>query len=328
MNSNEDILNLFLSGKLNVARYDYYFFHNINEKISENSPITSNQAKLFTKLVHKYRKEFGRAKIDSSNFHTLEWNAIVVNSDERHTTPNLVTNGDELILSTPMNKRFISEFNHDLANPFVFNKGKKHYVAKFSTTALKVAYEKVLARFGKINLSEDIQEIINELEKYRAKCYSPTLVEFNGQLFVLAVTPRLAELLKSIKLEKTPKCLDKLVSMGIDIDETVYKDEVKLAFAANRLVTVTNNELPKLYEFVRELDYNGFVITRTSTNLKIGLELKERFIAMGLKEVTGYGKKTKNDKNILVTHNSKTIPSYPGMVKVIVVKDSSTIEVK
>ena len=341
MKNKEQLLYFFLQGKISLSQYDYKFMANLQTMIQNQNRVTSNQADLFDKLISKYSKQLSKNGFIKEELKALPWKTMVVESTSEYTGAVVSLLDNKLTIRVPFNKTFISEFRTIKNNSFEWNKELKLYSSEFGTNALKIAYTALPKFFSTVKYSDELQEILTELEQYNNLVWDPTLVEVNGSYIVAAVNPELAEAIKDIDIALEPETLFKLTSFGINVDSKLYDQNEQLAFAANTVHEIELGDLYSTIEFMKKLGCENVIVGRGIRNLVSYDELAKHIEKCGMKHANSmaFGNLPEG-VNMLIQHTSPTDnrsmsvsllnASSPNsrVSKIIVVKDSRPVEVK
>jgi hypothetical protein len=268
----EDILNTFLSGKIRLSQIDYRFFNNLSILISTGKGITTNQVALFDKLINKYSRQLRGLNIDPVEALLYKWNTNVMQSDKNLVAARLRIDhlSGNLIMNVPFNNKFIQAVRQ-YPRFLQYDKSSRSYIGKFNTRNLKIAYKLAKQHFVDVKTDQQIHDILEELKKFEAKYYNPTLVDCNGLLVVMACNAHLGKAIEKIKFEKTPECLETLlINYGITIDKSVWKDSKELEFASNIIWEISNNDIDidNVLKWLKNLNYDGYVISGHTYRLK------------------------------------------------------------
>lgn len=261
---------------INLSHFDYSFMINMQSLSHDKKEITTNQAELFNKLMHKYRKQLSTKGItEIEKLQSLPWQCKIVPSLPKYTNANVDFDKEENLLTirVPFKKDFINKFRGTLANPWQWNGEKKRYECSPSTIGLRVAYNR-LPSFFTTTYHNEINTLITQLEKEQSTkdYWDPTLVISNGKYEVTSSNKILDNLLSGIKLDNSPECLYKMSTLGINIDEKIINKDAKLKFASSQIVEVDiDDDLNTVLEWITELGCDtiycgGFSLHSASTN--------------------------------------------------------------
>lgn len=253
MQNREQLTQYMLQGHVHLSKKDYGFFFNIKELVATTGKITTNQNKLFEKLLHKYNRQLFKQKLNLDDLLCLTWNASVVETSREYTKTYVKLEGNDLVLKCPFNNKFLNTFRKTPNNPFVWSKQSKHYSTTFSTYALKVLYRLLPTHFDDIEYDYRVQQLIDQIKPLENHIFEPTLVDVNGNLMVLSCNNTLGELLKDIELEKSGQCFFALSRLGIKIDDTLLTSEF-LRFASSRSYVINSQDLHLLSPWLSDLN--------------------------------------------------------------------------
>lgn len=332
MTNKEQLLYFFLQGKVSLSQYDYKFMANLQTMIQNKNRVTSNQATLFDNLISKYKKQLVKNGYDKEILKSLPWKTLVVESTPEYTGATVSMLNDDIIIRVPFNKTFISAFRNVPDNPYDWDKEFKLYKAPFSTVALKVAATNLSAYFSTVRYSDEIQSILNEVEKYTAPVSDPTLFNINNRLVVLACNSVLGELIHGMELSLDAKTLFKLTMLGVKIDESVYKNDARLMFASTRHFEVEVTLIETVLSWMKSVGCENVVLGRGLRTVLNEHGLNELITKHGMKPLgpMSFGRLPEGN-SMLIQHisNVDVSRSFSGALsKVVVLKDSRPIEVK
>lgn len=335
MKNKEQLLYFFLQGKISLSQYDYKFMANLQSMIQNNMRVTSNQAELFTKLISKYAKQLTKQGLIKEELKSLSWKTMIVESTSEYTGAVVSLIEENINIRVPFNKTFISEFRNVRHNMFDWSKETKSYSAPFSTHALKIAYTVLPKFFPTVRYADELQAIITELQQYEGMVWNPTLMQVNGNLVVAAVNPVLAEVLDGIELQSDPNTFFKLSRMGITVDPSLYENDSKKEFAANRVYEVEITEVEKVIGWMRNIGCEHVLIGRAARNIidRDGLtQMIEKYGMKAAGSMAFFGNKVSEGVTMIIQHTTPTdirmFDLQNNISKTIVIKDSRPIEVK
>jgi hypothetical protein len=335
MKNKEQLLYFFLQvGKVSLSQYDYKFMANLQTMIQRDQRVTTGQATLFDNLISKYKRQLTKLGLDKAELKALEWNSTLVESTSEYTGASVVLLNDELTFRVPFNKTFISKFREVKDNTFSWDKERKLYRTKFSTSALKITTQVLYKFFPSVRYCDELSAILNSLAELETgtTVWNPTLCQVNGQLVVAACNSRIGELIAETKLALEPSVLFNLSQMGIDIDQSIVLDDDKLQFAANNVYEVEIVDVEKVIGWMKNIGCENVVIGRglrstINQELLVGMITKYGMKSLG---PLSYGK-LPDGVSMLMQHTSSVNNRNPFMgsvSKTVVLKDSRPIEVQ
>lgn len=331
MNNKEQLLYFFLQGKISLSQYDYKFMANLQTMIRDKNRITSNQAGLFDKLISKYKKQLTKNGYDISGLLALEWKTDLVESTDEYTGAFVSIKDDGLVIRVPFNKTFINSFREIKNNPFVWDKEFKLYIAPFSTNAFKIAATNLYSYFPSVRFCDESQAILNDLTKYEAEIWNPTLTRIGNQLVVAAASNVLAELLSDVELKLDSATLFKLSQMGVAISPELQRDDPRLRFASSRVYEIDLKQVETVISWMKALGCKNVVLGRGLRNIINQEGLTHMIEKYGMASVgpMSFGKLPEG-LTMMIQHTSNIdTRAYSGTIsKTVVLKDSRPIEVK
>ena len=74
----EQVIFFMMTTSISLSHYDYKFISNMQSLTHDKKQITTGQADLFDKLLHKYRKQFATNGYESNDLVKLPWKCVVV----------------------------------------------------------------------------------------------------------------------------------------------------------------------------------------------------------------------------------------------------------
>ena len=240
----EQVIFFMMTTSISLSHYDYKFISNMQSLTHDKKQITTGQADLFDKLLHKYRKQFATNGYESNDLVKLPWKCVVVESLPKYTNANVDWDDsvNKMTIRVPFKKDFISTFRKEMTDGFpdgsadwVWNSERKRYESDPKTYALKLAYD-ILPKFFTTVYHNEVKDIITELESTKVKYADPTLIVEDGVYTVVNSNNVLDELLLNVTLDNTPKCLYQMSQFGINVDKPITQGNPELEFAANYIV--------------------------------------------------------------------------------------------
>lgn len=275
----EQVLNFILShtsvgAPVRLSHYDFKFMANLQVIIQDKNEITSNQAKLFDALLSKYKKQLTIRGLDKEQLKKLPWLCEVIESLPQFSQAQVDFDqiDDLLTINLPYKKEFINRFRTDYPNnPWLWNKARKRYEAKWSTYALMIARE-ALPKYFPVVYKNTVKDIMDEAVKLfmTATHWSPTYIKRDGKFMIAATNPVLNDLTSNLVLDDRPSTLTALAEMGIKIDESVHNNDAELMFYSEYISTITITDLDadvrKLFMWLVNLGITNLVTARGSWN--------------------------------------------------------------
>lgn len=313
----EHLLYYMLSGHVHLSKKDYGFFNNLQYIIKNSSRITSNQNKLFDKLLVKYQRQLKKLGHDLSHLQELEWQIDLVDSSEEFLRAQIITTENEIHLKSPFDTKFVQALRSVPDNPFMWHKDQKKYIAPYSTYALKVAYDLLNKYFSNVSYCDSTKNLIDSATKFQGNVWAPTLKRINGNLYVIAINEHLYDAIKDIELNDDPKTLMELTHYGISVSDEIFDDDSFKEFAGRYEVMSDLTTFDTLVKYLKLLDVEHVFTSREIIyNRQISDEIKEKLKQAGiscspvnssehhgilLKSTSSYGIHVNNHKRIYKT---------------------------
>lgn len=267
MQKKEHLLHYMMKGHVHLSKKDYGFFNNLSYIVREKNQVTSNQNKLFDKLILKYQRQLRKCGHDIESLQKLIWQVEIINSSDEYLVPKLTLDGNDICLRTPFNTNFVRTFKLAKDNTFVWYKDQKIYRSPFYTHALRLAYDTCTQFFSKLNISEDIKTLIGPLEEYENVTKAPILTVSQGKYYISNINKNLMEAIKDIELNDDPSTLYQLSRHGILIDENIIgEDELKL-FASQYLTKIDLDELVHKIDYLKKIGISDVYITSKNASM-------------------------------------------------------------
>ena len=332
MTNKEQLLYFFLQGKVSLSQYDYKFMANLQTMIQNKNRVTSNQATLFDNLISKYKKQLTKNGLDKDAMKSLPWKTEVVESTAEYTGATVSLYDEDIIIKVPFNKLFISAFRNVKNNTFEWDKDNKFYRSEFNTSALKIANSELDKYFPSVRYDDNINTLINELAKYDAEVYNPTLTVINNRPVIVAINDVLGELIQSMTLKIDGRTLHQLNMMGISIDPSVCKSDKRLEFASKRVYEMEIDQVETAISWMKSLGCQTVIVGRGLRTHLSQDSLYELISKYGMQPMgpMSFGKLPVG-VNMLIQHTSNVDnrAAFSGQIsKTVVLKDSRPIEVK
>jgi hypothetical protein len=329
MNSKESLLAIFTNGQIHVSKKDYGFFINIQNLIKDRKPITSNQAKLFDKLISKYQRQLLKNKLDIPTLLNLSWTTQILESANEFLQARVFCRDKHIIIKTPFNTKFVTNFRKIDLNSFEWDKNDRHYIAPFSTYNLRLAVNFVPEYFKEVVFCDVLKEYIDKLKVYNgATIWSPTLVKIHGQYYIAGMNENLYDATKHIVLSDDPKVLFELNQYAVKIDDSIIGNNKRLEFAANYNVTIDLDYLDVMVDMLKELNIKTvFTAREIIHNKEISNEIKVSLLEQGI-VCKPYNFQNNNKGGVLLKSSSGIMYSMQNIDKIITIKNSRPIKIR
>jgi hypothetical protein len=326
--SKEKVLDYLLVGYIHLSKKDYSFFYNISLLIKDKKCLTENQTKLFDKLIVKYQKQIKKFGYDSNILLTLPWTSEVLESKLEYLQARVFILNNNIIIKSPFNSQFITNFKKIALQQFEWDKNSKQYVAPFSTYNLKIATEFIPKYFDNYVFSDDVKTLLEGITLYEnAKFWTPTLIKVGNSFYIVAMNEHLYNATKDIALNDDHKTLFLLSQYGVEIDESVTQQNQKLLFAGNFMNTIDIEYLGTLVLMLKELDIETVFTARDIIhNKQISNEIKLAFLEKGIncKPFTNENK----HRGILLKGTTFYSGPFQGVTKVITITNSRPVKIR
>lgn len=327
MHSKEELVKFFISGTIHLSKKDYGFFHNLHLLIKDKKPITSNQNKLFDKLITKYQRQLKKTKLDYNNLVTLPWITNVITSDPEFLQAKIFIENNEINIRSPFKTTFIQYFRKQSLNTFVWNKLDKVYKSPFSTFSLKLAILSVKKHYDNIQYCPIILELLEQIKFYDHNLlWNPTLVKNQNHFYVYGINQSLYESISHIELNDDPKTLFNLSKYGIQISPSIIQEDSIKYFASNHQLSYDLDNIDNIVEILKLLEVDHVFTSRDIVyNKSISNEIKIKLLEKG---ITCLPQNSGNHQNSILFTTNSSGPFYKNVAKVIHLKNSRTINVK
>lgn len=321
----EDLLKYFLAGYIHLSKKDYGFFSNIKSLLADKKPFTSNQAKLFDKLILKYQRQLIKNKLDIQTLLNLSWATEIIATTSEFLQAKISCYDDDIIIKTPFNTKFVTDFRKIELKTFEWDKNHRHYIAPFSTYNLHLAVNFVPKYFKEVVFCDVTKGYIDTLKIYEgAATWSPMLVRIHDQYYIAAINENLYDATKHIALSDDPKILFELTNYGVNISDDIIGNDKRLEFAAKYDVKIDLDYLHIMVNMLKELNIKTvFTAREIIHNKEISNEIKLSLLEQGivckphhfhdsspgvlLKTSTGIMYSMKNIEKIITLTNSRPI---------------------
>ena len=327
----------FMVGNISLSRFDKKFV----ESLQVLKQVTTNQVELFYRIIYKYRRQLGKHELDADTLIHLPWTIKVVESAPQYTDGHISIEDNQIIFKCPYNKNFIDAFRKEDTNTFVWDKERRQYSTEYSTHSLKLLVYTANKFFKTMHYCDIVTSLLDTIKEYKdAKYWQPTLTRINGNLFIVATTERLDEVLGDMVLDTRPITISTLVYHGVHIDESTYdNNDAKQTFISNRVyemeVSDVLNIVPWLLEI--ECDYVVFTGNRILTDVRKSLrdELTKAGIRIDPESKWIYKSKDKESNNynfpVVIRFRTSREISYDEPIKagkIVQLVNSQPIDIK
>lgn len=278
----EHLLYYLLQGHAHLSKKDFGFFNNMQYIVKTNKRVTTNQHKLFDKLIVKYQRQLKKLGHNIQELLDLSWDVTVVDSAQEYLDASISIEDSQIQIRSPFNTRFVTKFRQVPDNNFVWNKDKKIYAAPYSTYSLKIAIGAVKEHFDTIKYSYDVQNLLSQVEGYDGCNWEPTLKRVNGFYYISAINEPLYNAIKDVTLSDEPKTLFKLSHYGVKIDELICDDPLKV-FASSFHIDGDLNLFDTITEWLELLNVDHvFTAREIIYNKQISNEIKQTLLKHGI----------------------------------------------
>lgn len=323
----DQLAHYMISGHLHLSKKDYGFFNNVKTVVRDSKPITSNQDKLFNKLLLKYQRQLHKLDHDVQKLVELPWKHGVLETKQEYLDAYISIEDDTISIRAPFNNKFIQNFRKVNLNEFVWNKIKRVYIAPYSTYQLKIAVDNVNKCYESVRYCDKVNHLLVEASEYvDVKYWKPTLAKIHDQYYILSSNSYLDEAIKHIELNDDPKTFYVLSQYGVSIHEDLVSDKYS-KFSSEYHVEVDSSDLHDLCDWLHKLNVECVF---TSRDLLYTKQLSNDIKALLLEK----GIECKSAKNsfgengvLLKTYSTYTL-SYTNYSKIIHLKNSRPVKVE
>ena len=233
LSKREHLLHYMLQGYVHLSKKDYGFFNNLQYIIKTNNRVTTNQNKLFEKLLTKYQRQLKKLGHKVEDLIGINWEVEVVTSAQEYLTAHIQLTEGEIHIRTPFDTKFIQSFRNLNDNSFLWHKDKKVYVSPYNTYALKSAITLVNKHFDNVTYCDETNRLLDVVKEYESLSWAPTLRKINDMYLITAINNYLYEAIKHITLNSDPKTLLELSTHGVVISDEILKEDSLLVFAGS-----------------------------------------------------------------------------------------------
>jgi hypothetical protein len=329
-NSKDQLAHYMISGQVHLSKKDYGFFNNIRTIVHDNKPVTSNQNKLFDKLLLKYQRQLQKLNHNINELISLSWKVEVLESKQEYLNAYISIDDNIITLRSPFNSKFIQQFRRVPLNNFVWDKVKKFYTSPFSTYQLKIAIDTVSQCYENVLYCDNVQSILREVKEYKdIKYWQPTLVKINNNFYIVATNNSLNDSIKHIELNDDPKTFYLLSQYGITVDSNLLTNKYK-KFASEYVTEVDSVDLSLLGDYLYKLNVECVFTARDIVyNKELSNDLKKILLVKNIICKPTKESKITDNSVLLVTNSSWTTISNKGHYnKIIYFTNSRPIKIR
>ena len=242
LTENRDHLHPQLMDKVRLNRYDMKFMVNIAEKyIMQGLPLSSGQNDLYEKIVHKYRKQLRKLKVNYKDILALPWANGLVDPEVLHQqTFFRITDSAEMQLYFNFNKAHIDEirtlihdddcqhlnrgiaegsFGNGQKYNFNFTNTTKTWHGPFNVYLFKKLYDFVVSH--NVKVEDSVTDVVNALNVTGSKeDWTPGLHLVGSRVYVSHITESMLYKLEDIDPEDlSASNIEKFARLGLALPE-------------------------------------------------------------------------------------------------------------
>jgi hypothetical protein len=340
MQTKEHLLFHLLVKNLRLHYSDKKFFTNLSILV-KNSKITTGQATLFDKLIHKYANQLTNTNLTLEEMLNLPWQVEVIETSRDYTSARVRLNNNSIVVQVPTNKQFIIKLESSKDCTFEWDRTNREYRSTFDTYSLKLIYKLLPIYFKEVRYCDTLQQLIDTANRLGPDLiWSPTLVKINDNYFVIAANNILHNLISNIELNNDPRTLYKLSQLGIIIDKQIINNDPFLKFASEFTTDVEISDLPLVIDWIKQLEVSQVLLGK---GVHTAFEKTKAFFKKFMKKLdeksvryrtihTGYTPEpNQTELPILLQYHSNEMAKFCGksaLGKCIFVKNSTPIEVQ
>ena len=328
----ENLNDYFLTGQIHLSKKDYGFFSNLRYLIKDTNQITTNQTKLFDKLIGKYKRQLDKQGYKVEDLINLFWKVEVVESKKEYLEARLFTDRNMICFKLPFNNQFIKYFRQLNNNTFEWDKTHKRYQSQYSTYALKLALNSLQKFYKDISFDSAINDILTEVNQFNTSTvWKPKLVKSNDNYYIAALNETLFNNIKHLNLCDDPTILFQLSRYGVEIDEEIIQSDNFKKFASSFYVTVDLDDLSKALMYLQLLDIKQVTLTSEVIYTKeISKEVKEKIKEFGIECYPPYINMDNANENVLLQYsrNAYSVKKTKNILKCITLTNSRPVNVR
>ena len=293
MKNAEEVLDFLLSS-ISLGSYDRRFLSNLQmTNVLSRTPITSNQADLFKKVIRTYTRQIFKYGFVAEELRELPWSLKIIQSSEEYTKVQLKIQNGELILRTPYNSAFIKDYRNNKAT-LSWDPNNKYYDGKFGITVLKHTLDVVRKYYKEIVCCNEVTKILNEIDLYAdCKYWNPTLIRINTRLYIVACNDALYDAIADIELKTDLPTLARLVGYGIHVDMSLANEVIEsmgndqsardaVNFAINKDCILEITQLDQLKSRLESIECDHVTVTNRYTGSPAKEQIEQIINDMGI----------------------------------------------
>lgn len=277
-NTKEQLVDFMLK-HLSLGTYDKKFLDNLlHLNFAVKNPVTTNQAELLTKITSRYHRQFLKKELNSEELIQLPWTLQPVESSPQFTQAYMsIADDKDIVIHSPFKKEFVKTLK--ALEYMQWDKENKLWHTPYAEFRLKTLLRIVTDSYAKINFCPVIIEILNQLLVYEdVKYWDPTLIERNGNYYVVACNKILYEKIKDIELNTDPATIARLVRLGIQVD--IDTDSFASAFSA----TLEHYDIRYIIESLQRIGADYVILNQMyGVNKSYMMEVANHLKANGIK---------------------------------------------
>lgn len=316
LKSKEQLTGYMIAGHIHLSRKDYSFFNNICNIIAISKAVTSNQDKLFNKLIAKYQRQLIKLGFNINELVNLQWSVKVLQTKQEYLDATISLNDNLLEIKSPFNTNFIQYLRKVDDNPFQWHKIEKKYKAPFSTFNLKFAYEAVSKHYESVKFCPQIEKLITYVKQqdYDKHYWDPTLVKIKNNFYIVSTNSFLHDAIQQIELNDDPKTLMLLSNHGVVISDEVFGNDPFKIFAGSYFVKADVASFTQISKWLSLLEVDHvFTASHLVYTNKITNDIKVDLLADG---ITCSPVGSTDHKNGILLRTSNSLPFKVNMKKI------------
>lgn len=259
----------YLLTNVNLGTYDSRFLHNVQEThITDNKPVTTNQADLLDKITLRYARQLRQKEIDAAEMVLLPWALPPIQSLPEYTEAYVIIEDNQVLMRSPYKKEFITALK-DTSLSLTWTRETKTWSAPYSEASLKHMMELAEKHYPVINYCPVTVDIINTLAEYETcKYWNPTLINAGGNYMIAATNKNLDAALAEIALSLNLATIARLVCYGVHIPTEIYDEllangytEEQIKFAIDFSPVMNMHDPATIAECIRMVNADQVIIS-------------------------------------------------------------------